>query len=75
MVIILYRVLNPRARILQVIEVHRGANVDAGVKCKEPGLGNGRNLRGIFQVEEDEAGALALISREVGRFRLEVRQN
>src|SRR4051812_47430191 len=63
------RLLKPR---LNVLHGHHGADLNGGVDRHEERLGDGWNLRRFLEVEDDQSGALAVLSGEVGRLRLEL---
>src|ERR1700728_2639766 len=62
----------PSARSWGVID---GSKCNAGIECKEPGLGNSRHLSRVLHVEEDVGCPLTAFFGEVGCFRLQVGQN
>jgi len=67
--------LDTRSRFPQVFKVHGGMDLDMRIESQKPGLGHGGDLRGIFQIEEDEPASLAMLVHEISRLGLEVIQN
>ena len=73
--VLLDRAVDPRAPRRKVLRRHRRPHRESCMKRQEPGFGDGGQLRRLFHIEEYVPRALAIVFREVRRFRLELVQD
>src|ERR1051326_3766957 len=70
-----YGPVDSRSGFFEIVEIHGGVELHLSVEGEKPWFRNSRDLGWIFQIKEDESGALAVVFGEVCGFRFDLRDD